>query len=773
MKKMNNLRLYMKPMIHQDIHKALRTAIISAIMFVGSVLPLQAQTNTDGGTVLQGSNALDHRLQRPLPNEYFPGNKIFDHLFITVDGAPTFTHRSDGNFIGKPDLGARGGISVGDWFTPVHGLKLGVSFGQRKEHLADKHQFVGVSLDYMMNLSALALKYNPRRTVEFIGVAGLEYQRRFRTSPHANVFGAHIGLQTRFNVSRYTFLYIEPRLGLYSDGVNTRTSWQRYDWEASVFVGLGYQLSPFGGRYGSKNDSRYSIDNTFYGIMGGANMLFDNLYPRKDCLGGGGSLYFGKWASTISGWRFMATAGAFGLKDNGHPKYAIAEVDYLFNINSASKGFNPDSRFNLNVILGPALGFTSRRQSKVHLGATLGLQGVVNLTDNLQLVVEPKANIFNRHFASTAHGLDALASLSIGFQYRLGHYKDDNSEYDFSDGLKDFLESNKLFMTFSAGLLSRNNSWGKNGGASIGFGRWFSPASAWRLTLNGDYFHKIPRYGDVTLNADYMLSLATLFGGYNPDRVFDLIASAGVHGGAAHYNGGNHAVYGLQAGLQARFNVSDEVDLFVEPQMKTTRAKGYVNSLDKSWRVMLGFNYKFGNHKKDRQTDGADDPIANPNYVALYAGPGIFSHGAKSASYGKVCGGFDVVYGRKLTHVSSVQAGLAYDFGSHKYHPAVTIGTFHADYLLDITQLADCDPDRKFHISALVGAGFGWSNHADSSVGLAAQAGIQFKWKVSPTLDIIAEPRATLWQPRVCLFNGITEHFIAAPKLMLGAAYKF
>lgn len=771
--KMNNYRLRIMTKIYNGI------ALRAALLFIGATLvsvnSVNAQTDTGGGKVISGYNALDYRLQKVAPNENFSNKRFGDHLFITVEGAPTFTHRSEGQLIGRPDLGARGGFSIGDWFTPVHGMKLGINAGARKEHGVRKHAFGGVSLDYLMNISALAHKYDPDRMFELIGVAGIEYQRRFKGPSHGNAFGGHLGLQARFNITRSTFLYIEPRLGLYSDGVNSKSSWQRYDWEGAVMFGLGYRIAPGIKRFTSRLDNQSSYDNTFYGISAGVNSTIQSgMTNFKDLIGPVGSLYIGKWASTISGWRLSGTVGSFGKRNNGHPKYAAAEIDYLFNINSAVNGFNPESRFNTNVFIGPVAAVTSRNSSKIRLGAAVGLQGVIDLTRNLQLVIEPKAMLFNRHFINNSQRVNVLGSLNIGFQYRLGRFSDDLVKYDFTGSLEDFMASNKMFMTFSAGLLSHKSTWGKNATGSIGFGKWFSPLSAWRLTLNGDYFNSKPRYGAATVHADYMFSLTNLFCGYNPDRVFDLIVTGGLHAGAARYKGGFHGVYGGQGGLQARFNVSENIDIFLEPQLMATKAKGYIYSLDPNWRMMLGFNYKFGNRKKtDRAKWTSSEDGEKQNYVSVLGGPGLFSESVRTSMVKKVCGGIDVVAGHRFTSVSSVQAGLGYDFIGRRRGTEIGIGTLHADYLLDATQLFDYNPDRKFHLSGLVGVGMGWSNYHKSSIGLAAQVGLQLKWRVTSDLDILVEPRGTFWQPRVCNIPGNTHHFTGAGKLMMGLSYKF
>lgn len=77
---------------------------------------------------------------------------------------------------------------------------------------------------------------------ELIGVAGGEYQLLYRTGNWSHAGGFRLGMQTRFNFSPLTFFYLEPRIGIYSDGIDGIKTWMRYDWEASLMAGLGYRL---------------------------------------------------------------------------------------------------------------------------------------------------------------------------------------------------------------------------------------------------------------------------------------------------------------------------------------------------------------------------------------------------------------------------------------------------------------------------------------------------------------------------------------------------
>lgn len=757
-------------------------SVAIAVLF-SAVVPssVQAQTNTSEGTVLQGFNALDYRLQRPLPNVNFEDKHFGDHLFLGIEAGPTFTHRSYGQFIGRPDCGVRMGLSVGDWLTPVHGLKLGINTGIREESDTRKNSFAGITFDYLMNLSSLARGFNPYRKFDFVGVAGLEYQRRLKPSS-ANVFGGHLGLQVRYNFNPTTFIYLEPRINLFSDGVNTRTNWQKYDWEAALLLGLGYTISPVTDRFRATLNNQYAFDNTFYGFGIGGNALADpNFKSIKSNLGYNASMYIGTWASTISGWRLLLSAGSFGLKNHGHPKFATAEIDYLLNINSVLNGYNPERRFNTNLILGPALGVTSRTAPHLHLGASVGLQGVIDLTSNLQMVIEPKAIVFDREFASSGRSVNILGSFNIGFQYRLGRFKDNSTTYDFTAGLQEYLASRKYFLTIGAGSIYRDHSWDKNLTAWFGMGKWFSPVSAWRITAGVDYFRTLPKFADATLNADYMLSLGSLFAGYNSDRIFDLMLIGGIHGGVSRFHGQFHPVVGYQAGLQARFNVSDRVDIFIEPQFKPSYAKGYSRNFDNSIRVQLGLTYKFNRSKNKTNINYGSSEADSlgfsretlANYVSVTGGPGLFIKSGSLNNVNLLCGGFNIVYGRRFSSVSAVQAGLGYDFPTFANSRRLSIGNIHADYVLDVLNLIERDPARKFHISGLVGLGLGWSNAHKSKIGLVAQGGAQLRWDVSKNIDILAEPLITIWQSRAYLQHSSKSDLAADGKLMLGVSYKF
>ncbi len=279
-------------------------------------------------------NALDHVLQKGSGNEYFQHKKIGDRLFFSADGGFTMMHSKDAVArINRPKVQL--GVSVGDWLTPVHGVRLGLNVGEYGSSTGDPRH-IGLSADYLMNLTSLLHKEKLDRTVEVIGLAGGELQMVRKDGGWSMNPGFRIGIQTRFNVSRSTFLYIEPRIGIYTDNIDAAKSVLGYDYQASLMLGLGYRLN--GGQgFRSISSEPFScenfVENLFYGISAGATSFFteniDHMFSHTRPIG---SLFVGKQFSSSSALRLSASVGYAQNFPDLRSKMALIDLDYLLDI---------------------------------------------------------------------------------------------------------------------------------------------------------------------------------------------------------------------------------------------------------------------------------------------------------------------------------------------------------------------------------------------------------------------------------------------------------
>ena len=91
-------------------------------------------------------NGLDYTLQKPAKNERYAKKKFGDHLFISGE-AGLILDRSAGSLFATPGLGLRAGLTVGDWFSPVHGMRVGLNAGLHNGLAGVNPYFVGLSAE--------------------------------------------------------------------------------------------------------------------------------------------------------------------------------------------------------------------------------------------------------------------------------------------------------------------------------------------------------------------------------------------------------------------------------------------------------------------------------------------------------------------------------------------------------------------------------------------------------------------------------------------------
>lgn len=760
--------------------------VASACAIVSMAVPMFGAAAREAGDSVQ-FNALDYRLQPVAGNERFKERKFGDRLFLTAEGGVLWNGAHNSTVaIGEP--GAMGGLSIGDWFTPVHGMRIGINTGSQPSQYGGHPYFIGGTVDYLMNLSSLVRKDNPDRKFEVIGALGLGYQALKYKGTWKQAFGVNMGLQLRYNATPSTFIYVEPRLGVYTDGLDGVSTWKRYDWRASVMLGLGYRM-PWGrtrreGVAEFKNQT--FADNIIYGISGSMSGIVNKglFTDLKNRVGFEGTMFIGKWITATSGIRLSGTIGKMGRTDIRRPMLAMIDLDYMWNLNSAFAGYRPGRHFETNISLGGVVAAPGDSDGHTYLGFGAGIQWMWNMTPTLGLYIEPRVRVFNKNFSDYYHtdagsNIDMLASVSLGLRYQVdasGYRSRQNagSAYSGYDAARrDYEDSRKFFITVAGGPFSNVTSFDSNSAAFfIGLGKWFTPASAWRLTADYQYHMSGVKYMTLGLGADYMLSLSSLSCGFDPDRIFDVTAIAGLYGGVAQYSRGrNEFAYGLKAGLQGRFRLSRSIDLFIEPQLLSMHLGGYSSrTLTPEFRIMAGLTYKLGGNRR-RGQDGAPSAMTRRNFISVEGGPSMFSESLVNGPR-KLSGAVDAMIGRWMTPSSGLQLGVSYDFINAQLGERANIGTLHADYLLSFTSLFEYDPERSFDVIGLIGGGFAWSDYR-SRKGWSAEGGLKFNWAATSDIDIYLKPIMTVWDKRLFDSASNGHPFIGVGRVMVGMSWRF
>ncbi len=403
--------------------------LAAAIASVCILPALSAQTVVETVEVIATEhdstfNALDYVLQRPAPARKFSEKKFGDRWFFAVEAGPTFMRSTDGpNTYHNLEHGLRGGLTFGDWCTPAHGWRVGINAGYNKG-VADKNiYFGGVSVDYLINLTGLQRGDRFSR-FEFIGAVGLEGEMLHRTNRHWYGYGLRLGFQARLNVTKTTFIFAEPRIGVYSDKLDDVRSWHHYDWQAAVMFGLGYRMYREGRWTRSVDNSAFVNnrfrDNMFVSLGGGIATATTDPHKFTDNLSGMYSLSVGKWFTAVSGLRLKASAG-----DIKQPRtryvIGILDLDYMFNVNSFLNGYDPDRKIETNVMVGISGAYGDTGNRHFFAGMHAGMQWQWNVSHRVGLYLEPQVHVLQGTILREQinNRMAVMPGVAMGITYRL------------------------------------------------------------------------------------------------------------------------------------------------------------------------------------------------------------------------------------------------------------------------------------------------------------------------------------------------------------------
>jgi hypothetical protein len=670
---------------------------------------------------------------------------------------------------------------IGRWVSPFSGVRLTGKASIFKYPDASKISSLGLQTDYLLNLSNMFYGYDPQRRFELIGVGGVDYDY-LKNGGDTNLFGLGTGLQASVRLSRDVKFFVEPRLNYYPDqNYAVRTNGQGKS-SANFLINAGFEFisNPLRANSSQAKISANSfLDNMFFGTSFGLNAPINKASFYKHNVDPRVTGYLGKWFTSTSGVRISADIGKL-WKSSQKPSAPIATIgaDYLWNITSFMDGYDPKRVFELIGAAGANIAFRSSTFShSSYLGGELSLQGLWNVTPSFGLFVEPQLRLYPDKFSTGNIRFakwDGVAAVMAGINIRL---KDCNNEQRRIFRKKDLKNA---FFSFSAGTaflanhINRSNAFGESG--QFAFGKWYTPVSAWRIGMNGEYLReKHIRYLYGGAEADYMVSISNGVFGFDPDRRLDLNAFVGVNVGMDYERGKIGFAPGLSAGGQVVFKATPTIDLFIEPKatLRTTFKEKSSNQERGMMTVQLGLNYKFSpskiSHSKDFATDDHPGYFISANFSeGFYSGSLVSGSKSKNPyeSYG-------IAFGKRMSPVSYLRLGLNRKGFDNANKVGIDVTAINADYLANLsTLIGGYDKDRNFEILGVVGGSINFASKSGhkSTLPLGFKLGMQSKINLSKTLDLTVEPALNFYNKsidksdsRQCKANG---------ELTVGISYK-
>lgn len=767
-------------------------------------LPLCAQV--PGG-------ALEHTLQRVPVTKHYEDKQFGDHLFLE-GGLGTNSILTDTRI--RP--GFRYEVSVGDWLTPEHGIRLTASNGfynQLRGGRKINPKFTVGSISYLMNLTAIAhRKYDEPKPVEFYGVAGIDLGLVETEGEHKIGGGVHIGLRGQWNTSPYTYLYVEPRIELQGEKLNLGTTPKGTRTMASVSAGLGYRLNPAADHAREDQEApehpRNLLNNTFFSLGGGTQTVIDNYMPRSyRHWGSRAAVSAGKYITPIHGVRLTATYGKINLPDtyvkdskgktegwlHGDLKSVSAHAEYMVNLHNLFGGIAYDRRWQVSGLLGLGIARTSGDGYRnTSLGASLGAHGLLHLYHGFGLFVEPRVDVYTKNYARYAESyrpvntwgtrLTAVPSLTAGLSYT---YNTLHFNYDTAP-VEEFKSENwhdHVFVEAGIGVgvpvigeaVKHANRYIRPN-AYIGIGKWFTPLHGARVWGQGGQYESVDDegmpYKHVEAGLDYLFDLTNATSGYRPDKVLHFILGAGVNvgtlQGTAHKLKAGANVFG-----RAQWRAGRMVKLFVEPRLQVYDTDYLYYDPDKqganmTLTAMAGLQLDLGRYNRAASRSIAEEDGGLPRFISVSAGAS-FPGSVRTAGWDHAPS-FRVGYTQWFTPLSAWRTNLsAYAVvrgTDHRY----ASGSASLDYMTDLTAHAlGYDPDRLFSLYAFAGFGLGAEYcYTRLYFNPDLHAGVQAAFRVSDHVRLHVEPQLAY---RFTKRLSPSRIYRTMPQVLFGLDYSF
>lgn len=616
----------MKRLLHKTIGYLILLCICNTTVW--------GQTVKDSIQSQKGFDATSQTFQR---RYRFPDAVPFDTIwknnlsFSIFAGMDRFIPRGDGDF----NIGPVMGLGMNWRFASAHTLRGSLQYGNfaRKIDNEQLHR-LGISADYLLNISTFMKGYNPGRLFEISALAGMSYQNASFLGGREHAADFHVGFQLKLHPTSQIDFYLEPRFSFLSDGIDhsDQKNWHKYDMTYGAVVGMTYHLKPwkpFGSIKLLEGDKL--LDNTFISVAGGGQFQISKLTNELGlgkATGPHVTISAGKWLIPTFGLRLSA----FKSADTWHSKilnsgeqiyemstYAGMRMEGMMNINRLITPINETTPFSVNLLAGGEVGSIKKENGfdpakGGYTGFTGGIQFKYRLFDDVSIFLEPHITMasftlktnqkIEGRFVAEKY-TDNLFNLNVGIEIARSNEEKRLMREIYVDEF-----NTSFFVSGSIGLciplqmkrFHLKNYLDYNGMVAVGYA--MTPLSAVRVSgdfgpFSIDLKSKAVKYNMPSVGIDYMLNLTNLMMGYEPERKFDVHLLAGIVGSmrmkpSEEINDDelnkNKFFFGIGTGIQASYEVIDHIKIFIEPKLRFYSKKFLMQSSIQGHDTMLLFH---------------------------------------------------------------------------------------------------------------------------------------------------------------------------------------
>lgn len=711
--------------------------------------------------------------------EWKSSRNLLSRTFVSFGAGPSMILNGNRE-VWKEQQGARVYGSLGKWFDPYSAIRLNAGLVEYNQPGANSRHIKGgyLGVDYMLNMHNVFGGYNPNRRFYINGVAGASYSYLQSGKGKKWIPGAGFGLQANVGLGKVSSLFIEPRVDFYPNtyGANAYTS-KNLDIAASLLAGITleqtWEMENIRERNADfKNTAWY--DHVFLeGSVGGMFPIRSySLHNVSSSVSPTARVGLGKWFTPLSGVRLRAEANHAKWDKNKSSAFVNLGADYLWNISNATRGYRDDSHLELIGVVGLDAA-SYRKKDKLYIGANLGLKGLWNVSPQVSLFLEPTIYAYDNAFlpgtTASSFKIDLLAAMRAGMQFNIQANEAHETAWYERDDQRTFYTLSAGGVMSAIGFRSHQN---MGATARAGFGRWFSPVSAWRVSAGTQAMRhtggkRVQYSGKLYAGADYITDFTAASLGENPDRVMSVRSLFGANL-ALRYKGGKSTFCpDVHAGFQVAAALGKGWEVYAEPQLAYQLE---ADMDDKAERLLpslqFGMNYAF------RRGDRVADNSEAKRFVEVSLGTGAYSGTVTTASPlgRKFTFSYGAAYGEKIGKHSAYRVGINRTLVHKRSKNAEgsQLTQLHADYMQNLLP----HDDGKFHLRAAAGLSINAHALPDKTrwapgMNLSTQA----SYNVAPSVEVYVEPMVTMMGKTI---TGRTSHPMEGEgKLMFGARMNF
>ena len=289
----------------------------------------------------------------------------------------------------------------------------------------------------------------------------------------------------------------------------------------------------------------------------------------------------------------------------------------------------------------------------------------------------------------------------------------------------------------------------------LSVGDWISPVHGWRVSLAGG-LNSVNKGSEHSyfgsISADYLMSFTTLLRGYDPDRIFDLAGAVGAEYRRVRRTGVWGNVGGVRAALQARFQVSPSLYLYVEPRLSML-AGSYFGGGDDfrrlrpelSFHVGLGYRLLRGAARRAGASDFLNVDDSNL-FAGGAAGAATFARGFSRDKIGPAASFY---VGKWFSAVSALRLkGELARYGLNGKPARRYVATASLDYVWNISSaFGGYRPDEVFGLNLNLGVAAAYGDNAKGKIYPGLEGGITASFSLSPNWSLFVEPQVRVFTP--------------------------